>query len=101
MEERRKFNRLLSQEKANLQKKGISEEGKLVDISPAGMRILLNNSIEVGNSVCGSFRIMPQLGNFYVQGEVVWVKPNNSQSKSYDAGIKFSKVSALPLSNSL
>ncbi len=100
MRERRKFNRLLSQEKANVQKEGVSEEGRLIDISPAGMRILLNNNIEVGNSVSGSFKIMPQLGNFYVQGKVIWVQPqNSSQSKSFDAGIQFSKVSALPLSN--
>lgn len=98
MRERRKFNRLKSLDKALLQEKNRSEQGQLLDISPGGMRILLNNDIKVGSSISGEFKIIPKSGSFYVRGEVIWVKPVSEKPKpdSFEIGIKFCKVSTIP-----
>lgn len=100
MKERRKFNRLESKDKAILhQAEGKSEESRLLDVSPGGMRILLDKEINVGCVISGQFKIIPHIGHFYVKGDVVWVKPSGpkTRSQTFEAGIKFSKVSAVSL----
>lgn len=99
MREKRKFSRLKSQDKAFLKEKDRAEEGKLLDISPGGMRILLSNNIKVGSAISGEFKIIPKSGGtFYVQGEVVWAKQASEKSSpdSFEVGIKFRKVSTVP-----
>lgn len=99
MEERRKFRRTGAKEKALLGAAQIRHEGSLLDISSGGMRILSENQIAIGTQVSGQFKIMPHMGNFYVSGEVIWVKPaKDPLAFGYEIGIKFSKVSASPLS---
>lgn len=100
MKERRKFNRIKSPSTAILEEKNRLKESTLLDIGPGGMKILLDNDIEVGSAISGRFKIMPNAGgSFYVQGEVVWVKPVKEKSKppSFAIGIKFCKVSTIPL----
>lgn len=100
MKEKRKFNRLESKDKAFLSKEeGQTEEGTLLDVSPQGMRVLLNNAIKAGTLISGNFKIIPHSGHFYVQGEVIWAKPAGEKTKnpSYEVGIKFTKVSTISL----
>lgn len=100
MEEKRKFRRTPTKEKAFLENKEQSKqhEGHLMDVSSGGMRILSDTNIKVGSSLSGKFKIMPTLGNFYVTGEVMWVTPKtgNTQKSAYEIGIKFNKVSTIP-----
>ncbi|TAN60798.1 PilZ domain-containing protein [bacterium] len=99
MDERRKFRRTGAKEKAQIRAAQSRHEGALLDISSGGMRILSENHIAIGTQLSGQFKIMPRTGNFYVSGEVVWVKPaKEPQANGYEIGIKFAKVSASPLS---
>ena len=98
MEERRRFRRTTAKEKALLQAKESKHEGSLLDISSGGMRLLSDNEITIGSCVSGQFKIMPHMGNFYVTGEVVWTKPaKEPQRTAYEVGIKFNKVSTIPI----
>lgn len=78
---------------------GRQEEVMLLDISPGGMRVLLNDDINVGSSISGQFKIIPDGGPFYVQGEVIWVRPvvDKIKHSSFEVGIKFTKVSTISL----
>lgn len=99
MEERRKFRRSDAKEKALLHGKETKHESSLlIDISSGGMRILSDNHIKIGSSVSGQFKIMPHMGNFYVSGEVVWAKPTKEpHHNAYEVGIKFTKISTIPI----
>ena len=95
MDERRRFRRSPAKEKAFLKsRENKPHEGLLMDVSSGGMRILSNANIKIGTALTGQFKIMPNLGNFYVSAEVVWSKP---LSKDYEVGIKFNKVSTIPV----
>lgn len=100
MKERRKFNRLATQKGKFLKKDGAKDqENALLDISPSGMRVLLGDDLKIGTSIFGQFQIFPDCGNFYVCGEVMWVKPAQEPRKNanFEVGVKFNKVSAVPL----
>lgn len=99
MDERRKYRRTPSKEKAFLKcKENNPHEGELLDVSSGGLRMLSSAKIKAGSALSGKFKIMPQLGSFYVSGEVVWVKPITIESNqaAYEVGIKFNKVSTIP-----
>ena len=99
MEEKRKFRRTPTKEKAFLQDKEQNKprESHLMDVSSGGMRILSDTNIKVGSPLSGQFKIIPTSGNFYVTGEVIWVKPKTegAQMPAYEIGIKFNKVSTI------
>ena len=125
MDERRRFSRSPAKEKAFLKSRENSpHEGLLMDVSSGGMRILSNANIKIGTALTGQFKIMPNLGNFYVSAEVVWSKPlkpegdglpsdrqshkpegdglaslgqSHRQSQDFEVGIKFNKVSTIPV----
>jgi Tfp pilus assembly protein PilZ len=98
-EERRKFARLTTKENTVLDKEGAKQGACLTDISPGGMKIACDNAVEIGSVISGQFKILPNLGPFYVKGEVVWIKPGPEQtdSRSYEVGVKFNKVSTIPI----
>lgn len=100
MEEKRKFRRTPTKEKAFLQNKeqNRQQESHLMDVSSGGMRVLSDINIKVGSPLSGQFKIMPASGNFYVTGEVIWVKPktDDPQRPAYEIGIKFHKVNTIP-----
>jgi len=98
-EERRKFARLATDENTVLDKDGKKQDACLADISLGGMKIACDNKVEIGSAISGQFKILPDLGPFYVTGEVVWIKPKSEQtsSQAYEVGIKFSKVSTIPV----
>lgn len=99
MDEKRKYKRTPAMEKAFLKcKENTPQEGELLDVSSGGLRMLSAAKIKVGSTLTGKFKIMPQLGSFYISGEVVWVKPITDASNQavYEVGIKFNKVSTIP-----
>lgn len=99
MDERRKYRRSPAKEKAFLKsRENNPQEGLLMDVSSGGMRISSDANIKVGTALSGQFKIMPDLGNFYVSGEVIWSKPAGKEApeKGYELGIKFNKVSTIP-----
>ena len=102
MEERRRFRRTPAKEKAFLQgKEAKRQEGLLMDVSSGGMRFLSDAKLKIGASLFGQFKIMPNLGDFYIAAEVVWVKPVTKEpdhATTYEVGIKFNKVSTIPIS---
>ena len=99
MEERRKFRRSVTKETASLEnKEGKKLDSQLLDVSPGGMRIFADTDIKIGSRLRGSFKIMPKSGHFYVSGEVAWVKKAaEAPGQSYEVGVKFKKVSAIPI----
>ena len=100
MEERRKFRRSSTKEKASLEsKEGSKQESTLLDVGSGGMRILSESNVKPGSAISGKFKIMPDSGHFYVSGEVRWVKPTTKDRHQppYEIGIKFNKVSTIPI----
>lgn len=100
MHEKRKFKRLASGRETLVKENGQQEKKAIVtDISLGGMRITLAENIKEGSFLSGQFKILPGMGPFYVNGEVVWVKPvkKNSASFSCEAGVKFKNISVVPL----
>ncbi len=100
MEKNRKYNRLKTEKSVSLRNEGRQIEVSLLDISPGGMRISSNTDLKINSCVLGQFKVLPDLGPFYVHGEVVWIKPAIEQpatSSGFEAGVKFHKVSTIPL----
>jgi len=99
MRERRKFSRWPAKEKVQLNHIDNKYEELLLDISPGGMRVVLDNELKVGSAVSGQFKIIANQEPFYVHGEVVWVKPAVDQANRgcYEIGIKFNKISTTPI----
>lgn len=101
MLEKRKSSRCNLNKKAVMKKEGSpAEEVTVLDISMGGMRVLLDNPVEAGSKVSGEFKIVPYLGNFFVQGEVVWNRPavdEKGRQCGWAVGAKFTKVSTIPI----
>lgn len=99
MEERRKFGRCKLEQKAKIAtEESQDEKGTLIDISTGGMKLVLNKQLKVGSRLTGSFKIVPYLGPFYVQGDVIWVKPKKQgNSRCWEVGVRFNKVSTISI----
>lgn len=95
MDNKRKFNRWnLPEEKAYINLEGKKEEIQILDISIGGMRAVTTSPVDKNQMVTGEFKILPNIGSFFVRGKVVWVarKDNN-----FETGIEFDKVSTIPI----
>ncbi len=91
MKDKRKFNRIDNKDDAFYHKgDGKKEKCRVLDVSTGGMKVTLDVELKLGSSIFGQFQILPELGHFYVCGEVVWVKGK-------EIGVKFNKVSTIPL----
>jgi c-di-GMP-binding flagellar brake protein YcgR len=99
MRERRKFSRWSTREKVNFNLKDARQEELVLDISPGGMRVVLDNELKVGSIISGQFKIIANQEPFYVRGEVVWVRRAIDQINRpcYEIGIKFNKISTTPI----
>ena len=99
MEERRKFGRCEVEQNAEIAaEESQDEKGTLIDISTGGMKLVLNKQLKVGSRLSGSFKIVPYLGPFYVQGDVIWAKPKKQgNSRCWEVGVRFSKVKTIPI----
>ena len=100
MQEKRKFKRLATGKETYVKEGGGKEKkATVVDISLGGMRVTLEGDIKVGSFLSGQFKILPSMGPFYVNGEVIWVKPlkQDTGHPCYEVGVKFKNISAVPL----
>jgi len=99
MQERRKFSRWQTKEKVHLDREEGREETSLLDISPGGMRVLLDSKVKIGSSILGKFKIIAGQEPFYVRGEVIWVKSvvDKANRRCYEVGVRFDKVSTTPI----
>jgi c-di-GMP-binding flagellar brake protein YcgR len=100
MQEKRKFKRLpTGKETLVKEHSGRAKKATVVDVSLGGMRITLEEETKVGNYLSGQFRILPTMGPFYVNGEVIWVKTlrKDNVRPAYEVGVKFKNISAVPL----
>ena len=98
MDEKRRFFRCKVDQKATVSTPtDCIENGLLSDVSMGGMRVVLDRSIQEGAQLSGQFQVVPYLGPFYVQGEVVWTKSTKAKSSSgCEAGVKFTKIRTFP-----
>jgi c-di-GMP-binding flagellar brake protein YcgR len=100
MQEKRKFKRLATGKETLVKEhSGGEKKAVVVDISLGGMRITLEEETKVGCYLSGQFKILPSMGPFYVNGEVIWVKPlkKDTPHPAYEVGVKFKNISAIPL----
>jgi hypothetical protein len=95
--ERRQHKRVVINEKASLHKDN-DRECFLIDISPGGMKVLLENEVTTGDTISGQFKILPNCGPFYVKGVVTWIRPikDKTENANYAIGIKFTQVNTIP-----
>jgi hypothetical protein len=94
MQERRKTGRLPRQERTFVEKDSGKKEITLLDISPGGMRVQLDEKLEIGTVLTLQANILPAAGAFFMRGEVSWVK--ETKPGHFDTGVKFTKVSTIP-----
>ena len=95
MNEKRQFNRWGSgEEKAYIDVAGKKKEVEILDISIGGMRIITTYPIDKNREVTGEFKILPNIGSFFVKGKVVWV---TKKENNFESGIQFDKVSTIPI----
>jgi c-di-GMP-binding flagellar brake protein YcgR len=99
MREKRKFSRWQTKKETYFKPRESSQGNTLLDISPGGMRIVLDNKVVVGSHISGEFRITEGQGPFYIRGEIVWVKPAVDQANRacYIVGIKFKRIRTKPI----
>ena len=95
MIERRKNRRLPRAEKiTGLAGLGQKTDMTLLDISLGGMRIITNTELKLSSPMSLQLNILPNSGAFFIRGEVSWTKPVTGSQ--FEAGIKFTKISAVP-----
>ena len=99
MREKRRFSRWQTKKETYFKPQESRQGSTLLDISPGGMRIVLDNKVAVGSHILGEFKIMDSQEPFYIQGEVVWVKPAVDQANRpcYIVGIKFKRIRTKPV----
>jgi len=95
MEEKRQFNRWDWEDKAYVDLERGREEVRILDISVGGMRIVTDSALDRTKGLTGEFKILPNIGSFFVKGKIIWTQ---SKGNSFESGIVFDKVSTIPLS---
>ncbi|MFA6384057.1 MAG: PilZ domain-containing protein [Candidatus Omnitrophota bacterium] len=94
MQERRKASRLPRQEKTFVERDTGIKEASLMDISFGGMRVQLDEKLQIGGTLSLKINILPASGAFYVRGQVLWVNPVGPGN--FETGVKFTKISTIP-----
>lgn len=95
MENKRKYDRWNFENVAVVECYGQRKEVKVLDVSLGGMRISTSEPIEANMSLTGEFKILPNIGPFFVQGRVIWT---TKRDNNYESGVVFDRVSTIPLS---
>ncbi|MBU1078601.1 MAG: PilZ domain-containing protein [Spirochaetes bacterium] len=86
MDERRKTERIKIDKPVKSETHSII---KGIDVSTGGIKVIMNNKMEIGEMVQMHFHI-PQIGNkFNVEAKVVWQKKTEN---GYAIGLEFKKV---------
>jgi len=94
MEEKRKFNRWYTQNKATISYEGVKNEVSLLDVSAGGMRFFSDQPLEIGSLIYGEFKVLSQLNPFFVKGRVI--RTQQKDSNRWEIAVRFEKVSTLP-----
>lgn len=99
MQERRKFNRWQTEKETFFKPEADTKESQVIDISPGGMRLVVDEWVEIGTLVSGKINLGTNQKPFYIQGEVVWIKQALDQLNRtcYVVGIKFNKIRTTPI----
>lgn len=95
MEEKRRFNRWDLGKGAHIDLEGERKEIQVIDVSIGGMRIVTDAPLESEKVIKSEFKILPNMGPFFVKGRVIWITPREG---AFESGIVFDKVSTIPLS---
>ncbi|MCM8801034.1 MAG: PilZ domain-containing protein [Candidatus Omnitrophica bacterium] len=98
MQERRKFNRWQADKETFFKSEYDTRQTQVIDISPGGMRLVIDEWAGVGTPVSGRISLLSNQKPFYIQGEVVWVKQALDQLNRtcYIVGIRFNKIRTTP-----
>jgi hypothetical protein len=96
MEEKRRFNRwdISSDGMATVSYDGGREQVEILDISTGGMRVNFGKAMDIGQIVYGEFKILPQVGPFFIRGKIVRAFEHDG---SWETSVAFEKVSSIPL----
>lgn len=99
MREKRKYLRSQAKETVSFQGgEGDKYESRIIDVSSGGLRVFSEVNIKTGSELSAKFRLMPNSGYFYVSAEAVWIKPAKiDQRCGYEVGVKFKKISTIPI----
>lgn len=99
MQERRKFNRWQIEKETFFKSEPGAKEIQVIDVSPGGMRLIVDEWLEIGTFVSGEISLIANQKPFYIQGEVVWIKQALDQLNRvcYIVGIKFNKIRTIPI----
>ena len=84
----------LENDKACVDLEGKKENVKIIDISIGGMRIVTDFPIQKENVLKGEFRVLPNIGPFFVRGKVIWT---TKKDNAFESGVIFDKVSTIPM----
>jgi hypothetical protein len=96
MEEKRRFNRWdsSSEKMATVSYDGGREQVEILDISTGGMRVNFRRAMDIGQIVYGEFKILPQVGPFFIRGKVLRACEHDG---AWETSLSFEKVSSIPL----
>jgi hypothetical protein len=61
------------------------------------MKVLLNKEVSPGSKLTGQFKIVPYIDPFYIQGEVIWIKPAKDGAAGCEVGVRFTSVRTTPI----
>ena len=65
-----------------------------MDVSAGGMKVSLSHPLDLGTIVYGKFKVLPQLGPFFVRGKVIRAKKKDNR---FETAIEFKNVCTLEL----
>ena len=95
MDEKRRFGRWGLGSSAYIDLGGEKAEVQVIDVSIGGMRIITDTPLDKDRVINSEFKILPNVGPFFVKGRIIWTTPKEG---AFESGIVFDKVSAVPLS---
>jgi len=96
MEEKRRFDRWeLGKKNTYIDLEGEKAEVQVIDVSIGGMRIITDTPLDKEKIIRSEFKILPNMGPFFVKGRIIWTTAKES---IFESGVVFDKVSTIPLS---
>ena len=95
MEDKRRFDRWGLDNNAYIDLGGEKKEVQVADVSIGGMRIVTNSPLDKNKVITSEFKILPNIGPFFVKGRIIWT---TDKEGAFESGVIFDKVSTAPLS---
>ena len=94
MDEKRRFDRWGLGRSAYIDLEGEKSEAQVIDVSIGGMRIITDTPLDRERVVSSEFKILPNVGPFFVKGRIIWTI---AKEGAFESGVVFDKVSTAPL----